>query len=272
MNLKPEQPIGLFDSGVGGLTVASAIKRILPNENIIYFGDIAHLPYGDKSAESVKYYSTGISSFLLEQNCKVILVACNTASAYAYKDVQQLVGDKAIVMNVIDPVVEYLISNEKKGKVGIIGTKGTIGSSVYEEKIKERNTELEVSSIATPLFVPMIEEGFIFDNISNAIIKSYLSKPELKNIETLILGCTHYPIVKNQISKYYDFKVDIIDSAKTAADRLRFLLENNDLLNNNPGSDSKFFVSDYTPSFEVISKMFFEEKINLKKLDFWKEK
>ncbi|MFC2120182.1 glutamate racemase [Bacteroidota bacterium] len=272
MNLSPEQPIGLFDSGVGGLTVASAIKRILPNENIIYFGDIAHLPYGDKSAESVKYYSTRISSFLLEQNCKVILVACNTASAQAYNDVQKLVGEKAIVMNVIDPVVEYLITHAKKGKVGIIGTKGTISSGVYEEKIKEKNKNLEVSSIPTPLFVPMIEEGFIFDNISNAIIKSYLSRPELNNIATLILGCTHYPIIKNQISKYYDFKVDIIDSAQTAAARLRVLLENKSLLNNNPEPDNKFFVSDYTPSFEVISKMFFEEKINLKKLDLWKEK
>ncbi len=271
MALKSDQPVGLFDSGVGGLTVAGAIKRILPHEDLIYVGDIAHLPYGDKSAEAVKYYSKKISEFLLEKNCKIILVACNTASALAFEDVKNFVGDKAIVLNVIDPVIDYLFKKGKNDKVGIIGTKGTIGSSVYRDKIKLMAPELEVVSLATPLFVPMIEEGFIFDDISNAIIRSYLSKPQIEDISTLILGCTHYPIIKSQINKYYDFKVDIIDSAQTAATQLRAVLESENLLNNNENSIYKYFVSDYTPSFEVISKMFLEDEIHLEKLDLWKE-
>lgn len=271
MRLKTNQPIGLFDSGVGGLTVAAAIKRILPYENIIYFGDTAHLPYGDKSADAVIYYSKRISDFLLNQKCKIILIACNTASAQAYDYVKEFIGDRAIVLNVIDPVVEFLIEKEKKGKTGIIGTRGTIGSNVYEKKIKEKEKDYNVSSLATPLFVPMIEEGFIYDNISNAIIRTYLSKPELQNITNLILGCTHYPIIKNQINKFYDFKVNIIDSAQTVATRLNTVLSKEKLLNNKKDPFYKYFVSDYTPSFEIISKMFLEEEINLTKLDLWKE-
>lgn len=271
MYLRSDQPIGLFDSGVGGLTVAGAIKRMLPNEDLIYFGDIAHLPYGDKSAEAVKYYSKRISKFLLENKCKVVLIACNTASAQAFEDVKNYVGDRALVLNVIDPVIDYLIDKGKKGKVGIIGTKGTIGSSVYEDKIKNKAPELDVVSLATSLFVPMIEEGFIFDDISNAIIRSYLSKTEISDISTLILGCTHYPIIKNQINKFYDFRVDVIDSAQTAATQLRSVLESEKLLNNKEKPFHKYFVSDYTPSFKIISKMFLEEDINLSKLDLWKE-
>jgi len=271
MNLRSNQPVGLFDSGVGGLTVAGAIKRLLPHEDIIYFGDIAHLPYGDKSAESVKYYSQKISEFLIEKKCKVILIACNTASAQAYETVKELVGEKAIVLNVVDPVIDYLVENDKKGKVGIIGTKGTIGSSVYKNKISARMPDLDVVSLATSLFVPMIEEGYIFDDISNAIIRSYLSKSEISDISTLILACTHYPIIKNQIHKYYDFNVDIIDSAQTAATQLRTVLESKNLLNNKEKPEYKYFVSDYTPSFKLISKMFLEDEINLEKLDLWKK-
>ncbi len=270
MKLISKQAIGIFDSGVGGLTVASSIKYILPNENIIYFGDTAHLPYGDKSSESIKYYSKKIADFLLGNNCKIILIACNTASASAYKELKEYVDNKAVVINVIDPVVQHVIQNVKSLKVGVIGTKGTINSGTYEKKIKELNSKMVIKSLPTPLFVPMIEEGFIYDDISNAIIRSYLSKDNLKNIDTLILGCTHYPVIKNQIRKFYDFRVNIIDSSRIVANFVKKILHENNLVNTKTNPDYSFYVSDYTETFEKISEMFFEHKIHLKKMDLWK--
>ena len=263
-----EQPIGIFDSGVGGLTVAHAIKQILPGESLVYFGDTAHLPYGDKSAESISYYSQRITEFLLGHNSKVVLVACNSASASAFESLKKQFQDKTILIDVIDPVVDYL-STRNFNKIGVIGTKRTISSGTYEKKIKEKSPSTSVVSLATPLLVPMIEEGFIFDDISNAIIRSYLSNESLAGIEALILGCTHYPIIKNQISKIFNFNVEVVDSARIVAMVLRDALEKNDLLNDTGVVNDQFFISDYTDYFEKIARMFFEGEINLKKADIW---
>jgi glutamate racemase len=263
-----EQPIGIFDSGVGGLTVAHAIKQILPGENLVYFGDTAHLPYGDKSAESIRYYSRKITEFLLNQNSKVVLVACNSASASAFDALKNEFQDKTILIDVIDPVVDYL-STRNFRKIGVIGTKRTITSGTYDQKLNEKSPGTTVISMATPLLVPMIEEGFIFDDISNAIIRTYLSNETLAGIEALILGCTHYPIIKNQISKFFNFDVEVIDSARTVSLILRDTLEKKNLLNDSGKVQDKFFISDYTPFFEKIARMFFEGEINLKKADIW---
>ncbi len=263
-----EQPIGIFDSGVGGLTVAHAIKQILPDESLIYFGDTAHLPYGDKSAESIRFYSHRITEFLLEHNSKVVLVACNTASASAFDSLKKEYKDKTILIDVIDPIVNYL-GTRHFNKIGVIGTKRTISSGTYENKIKEKSPSTSVISLATPLFVPMIEEGFIFDDISNAIIRSYLTNESLSGIQALILGCTHYPIIKNQISKFFNFNVEVIDSARIVSMILRETLEKNHLLNDSGTVKDQFFISDYTDYFEKIAKMFFEGEINLKKADIW---
>ena len=263
-----EQPIGIFDSGVGGLTVAHAIKQILPGENLIYFGDTAHLPYGDKSAESIRYYSRRITEFLLEHNSKVVLVACNSASASAFDSLKREFSEKTILLDVIDPVVDY-ISTRKLNKIGVIGTKRTISSGTYEKKIREKSLSTEVVSLATPLLVPMIEEGFIFDDISNAIIRAYLSDESLSGIQALILGCTHYPIIKNQISKIFNFNIEVVDSARIVSIVLREALEKRDLLNDSGKVKDMFFVSDYTTYFEKIARMFFEGEINLKKADIW---
>lgn len=275
-------PIGLFDSGVGGLTVAHALHTILPNEDLIYYGDTAHLPYGDKSKETIVQYSLGIADFMLKQKCKVILIACNSASANAFEEVKEHVGKKAVVMNVIDPVVEFVCQPEKvhpsdeptitSKSIGIIGTKATIDSETYEKKILARATKsrkIQVSSLATPLFVPMIEEGFVFDDISNAIIRSYLSRREMVAIDSLILGCTHYPIIRNQISRFLDFKVQVHDTAKIVANAVREFLTENDLLNTQVTGKNQFYVSDHTPYFEVIANMFFNEKIHLEKRSIW---
>jgi glutamate racemase len=263
-----EQPIGIFDSGVGGLTVAHAIKQILPGESIVYFGDTAHLPYGDKSAEAISYYSHRITEFLLEHNSKVVLVACNSASASAFESLKKEFEGKTTLFDVIDPVVNYL-STRSFNKIGVIGTKRTISSGTYEQKIKEKSPATTVISMATPLLVPMIEEGFIFDDISNAIIRSYLSNDILTGIQALILGCTHYPIIKNQISKIFNFNVEVVDSARLVSMILRDYLDKNNLLNDSGKVNHQFFISDYTTYFEKIARMFFEGEINLKKADIW---
>jgi glutamate racemase len=263
-----EQPIGIFDSGVGGLTVANAIKQILPGESLVYFGDTAHLPYGDKSAEAIRYYSGKITEFLLDHNAKVILVACNSASASAFDTLQKEFQDRAPLIDVIDPVVDYLATRNFR-KVGVIGTKRTISSGTYDAKIRERIPGTRLVSMATPLLVPMIEEGFIFDDISNAIIRTYLSNDALKGIEALILGCTHYPIIRNQISKFFNFNIEVVDSARIVSMILRDTLEKNNLLNDSGRVSDQFFISDYTPYFEKIARMFFEGEINLRKADIW---
>ncbi len=267
--LSGEQPIGVFDSGVGGLTVANAIKLLLPNEDIIYFGDTAHLPYGDKSAETIQYYSEKTADFLLDNGCKVVLIACNSASAVAYESVARHVGDKAIMLNVIDPVVGAIAAKNECKKIGVIGTKATINSSTYTRKLKVTRPDIDVITLATPLLVPMIEEGFIYDDISNAIIRAYLSNPVFSLIDALILGCTHYPIIKNQISKFFNFRVDILDSATIVAMHLRKILKAKGLLNQKEGSVKRFYVSDYTENFKVIARMFFEEDIDLQRRDLW---
>lgn len=262
-------PIGLFDSGVGGLTVAHAISTLLPNEQLCYFGDTAHLPYGDKSRETIIHYSTGIADFLLEKGCKVILIACNSASANAYQEVKAHVGDRARVLNVVDPVVEHVTQMQETRHVGVIGTKATIVSRSYHDAILQKAPKMQVSSLATPLFVPMIEEGFVFDDISNAIIRAYLSRQELADIDTMILGCTHYPIIRNQISRYYNFDVTVVDSARIVAEYLKKYLEENGLLATSRAGENQYFVSDHTPSFETIANMFFNEKINLERIALW---
>jgi glutamate racemase len=270
MDNDAKRPIGVFDSGVGGLTVAKAISLSLPNENMIYFGDTAHLPYGDKSKDAIIQYSTRIAQFLIDQQCKVIVIACNSASSNAFKEVVKQAGSKVPVLNVIDPMVDYIVGTDYK-KIGIIGTKSTIDTNIYQEKIHNKKKGVYVSSLATPLFVPMIEEGFIFDDISNAIIRTYLSRREISGIDSLILACTHYPIIKNQINKFYNFDVDIVDSANIVANSLRILLENKKLKNSSDEQGKKkFYVSDLTRYFKLIARMFFEEEIELEKLNFWK--
>lgn len=263
-------PIGVFDSGIGGLTVANAIQRVLPNESIIYFGDTAHLPYGDKSPDSIKYYAIRISQFLMKHHAKMIVIACNTASSLAYETVKDFVDGEVPVINVIDPVVEIVMTQKNLLKVGVIGTKGTIKSDIYAKKLKAKNKKLEVASLATPLLAPMIEEGFFNNKISRSIIGSYLSNRRLKKIDSLILACTHYPLIKPEIEEYYSKKINIIDSAGVVADHVKKVLKENNLLAKNQKPNHRFYVSDFTTSFEESTKNFFKSKIHLEEVEMWK--
>jgi glutamate racemase len=263
------QPIGVFDSGIGGLTVANAIQKVLPNESLVYFGDTAHLPYGDKSPDSIKYYAIRIAQFLMQKNCKMIVIACNTASSIAYETVVDFVGGKIPVVDVINPVVDLVTHTKSIHKVGVIGTKGTIKSDIYAKKIKAASKK-EVASLATPLLAPMIEEGFFNNKISRSVIASYLSSRKLTKIDALILACTHYPLIRPEVEEYYKSSVNIIDTAGVVADNVKATLKKNNLLSKKKNPVHHFYVSDFTKSFEESTRFFFRNKIHLEKLDFWK--
>ncbi len=267
--MKVSDPIGIFDSGIGGLTVARAVKNELPEENLVYFGDTEHLPYGDKSTAAIQAYSVKICDLLLQKNCKVILIACNSASTAAYDLIKEYVSSRAHVLNVIDPMVEFVKSNLHSQKIGLIGTRKTVESGVYEKKISEQMNGQKLHSLATPLLVPMIEEGFVFNNISHDIISNYLSNAVLEGIDALLLACTHYPLIEKEINAFYNSNVKVINSAKPVALALRHLLETQNLFNKSNEKKDVFYVSDYTDSFEKSTKLFFGEKIHLEKYKLW---
>ncbi|HCW08932.1 MAG TPA: glutamate racemase [Cytophagales bacterium] len=269
INNNPTNPIGIFDSGIGGLTVAHAIRELLPHENIIYFGDTAHLPYGDKSEAAIQAYSIKIANLLLEKGCKVIVIACHSASSAAYELLKEYVNHHAFVINVIDPMIDYVSENFAGASVGLIGTKRTIQSGVYVRKFAERDKKIKLKTLATPLLAPMIEEGFFNNQISHKIIEQYLSDPELNQLDALILGCTHYPLIKREIEEFYNDKVKVLDSSLVAAQSLRHLLSERGLLNHQANPESHFYVSDYTESFENSTRLFFGENVRLEKHNLW---
>jgi len=272
--MKSNQPIGIFDSGIGGLTVAKAVKAALPHESIIYFGDTAHLPYGDKSMAAIQAYSVRIVDFLLSKKCKVILIACNSASSAAYDLVVEFVGRRVKIFDVINPTVDFIRENHGNDRIGLIGTKQTVSSNVYAQKIEALKQAIDLVSLPTPLLVPMIEEGIVDDSISQSIIDKYLSDEALEGINSLILGCTHYPIIKQQIADFYaglDKRIEVIDAAETVARTLKAYLESFQLTTNKTFSEDQFYVSDFTPAFERTTKLFFGEKVHLDRLPIWDE-
>ena len=266
---EPSAPIGIFDSGIGGLTVAAAIHQLLPHENLIYVGDTAHFPYGDKSAGLIEQYGIGIAQYLLERKCKMIVIACNTASAYAFKAVQAVAGKDFPVVNVIDPAAEAIAKQFPQGKIGLIATRGTVSSGIYPRKIKKQAPKAEVTSLATPLLAPMIEEGFFNNKISRTIIHSYLEKKSLQGIEAIILGCTHYPLIRPEIESFYKGSITVFDSAELVAQKVQNELRHSNLLSEGDEAKMEFYVSDYTESFAASAGYFFPEKVELKKLDLW---
>ena len=265
------RPIGMFDSGIGGLTVARAVARRLPHERIVYFGDTAHLPYGDKSAAAIQAYSVKICDLLLRQHCKLIMIACNSASAAAYELVREYVGSKARVLNVIDPIVAHLGQAYPGRRVGLIGTKQTVNSNVYKKKVDDLDAGVELQSLATPLLVPMIEEGFFKNSISDDIIGAYLGHVALADIDALVLACTHYPLIKEQIARYYAGRVDVLDGSDVVAADAEAYLSAHDLLA--PAAATPpvhhFYVSDFTRSFEESTRLFFGQEVHLEHYPLW---
>ena len=269
MNNKHQRPIGIFDSGIGGLTVAHAIKTLLPDEDIIYFGDTAHLPYGDKSEAAIQVYSIKIADILLKKGCKVIVIACNSASSASYELLKEYVRTDTHIINVIDPMVALVTHQFQGCNVGLIGTKRTVQSGVYARKIEEADRNITLHSLATPLLAPMIEEGFFNNQISHEIIAQYLSDASIGNVEALILACTHYPLIKKEISQYYGGEMTILDSSEVIAKALQAYLAKEQLLNTAHAVTHHFLVSDFTESFESAARMFFHESVKLEKHSLW---
>ena len=261
-------PIGIFDSGIGGLTIAHALKKKLPNENIIYFGDTEHLPYGGKSEIAIQNFSEIIARFLIEKKCKTIVIACNSASSVALQSIKEITKNIP-VFNAITPVVTEVAQQCSEFNIGVIGTKATIQSNIYEREIKAICPIAKVSSLATPLLAPMIEEGFVNEGISRTVIANYLSNKKLADIDHLILACTHYPLIHQEIKDYYKGKVTVIDSTNIVTEHIAKQLKADNLLNDNAKTEHHFYVSNYTKSFEESARFFFREYLKLEEINLW---
>lgn len=244
-------PIGVFDSGVGGLTVVREIMRQIPNEKIVYFGDTARVPYGNKSKETVTRYSRQIIRFLQTQDVKAIVVACNTASAYALDEIEKEVDIP--VIGVVKPGAKMATAITVNGKIGVIGTEGTIGSSIYSRYIKEIKPDADVIEKACPLFVSLVEEGLLQDPVTDEIAKRYLSGLIDIGIDTLILGCTHYPLIRATIGQVMGEKVTLVNPAYETARELKELLKTENMLNEEEvrlgDNRYRFYVSDGAEKF-----------------------
>ena len=260
MNNIDKRPIGIFDSGLGGLTVVKSFQKLLPNESIVYFGDTARVPYGIKSKNLVLQYSIKITKFLIKQNAKLIIVACNTATAMALNELREKFIDVPII-GVIDPGVKKAVSITKTNNIGVIGTIATINSKAYYQSIKTLNSNIKIYSKACPLFVPFVEEGLLKGKAISEVVKYYLNDFEHK-VDTLILGCTHYPLLKEAISNVTK-DIVLIDSAYVVANSAKDILSKHKLLNekNNQGL-LLCYVTDLPMKFDELGNIFLGSKIN----------
>ncbi|MEK6730804.1 MAG: glutamate racemase [Pseudomonadota bacterium] len=261
IKLESSQPIGIFDSGIGGLTVAKTVIERLPHENVIYFGDTAHFPYGDKSKSAIQECTQHVVDKLLDHDCKVILIACNSASAAAYDFLKQHINDRAYLINIIDPILQSIAQTHAHKKIGLIGTRQTIGSNVYGQKLRALNSDIQLQSLATPLLVSAIETMLHNKKVIHEIIKEYFSNAILSDIDALILGCTHYPAIEKNIIEFYEGQTEIINPSHAAAAQIKQLLEENNLLNSAGHGLQHIYVSDYTDSFAQSVKLFFDKEI-----------
>ena len=239
-------PIGVFDSGVGGLTVAREIMRQIPNERIVYFGDTARVPYGSKSKDNIIKFSRQIIRFLQTENVKAIVIACNTASALALDEMQQEFD--LPILGVVKPGAKVAVETTANKRIGLIGTEANIRSGVYTRYIKSLDDEAKVFEKACPLFVPLVEEGWLHDDITLQVASRYLEELKEKDIDTLIMGCTHYPLIRSTIRKVMGDKVNLVNPAYETAIELKNLLERDNLANkcdvDSPSSMYRFYVSD----------------------------
>ena len=248
-------PIGGFDSGVGGLTVAREIMRQIPNERIVYFGDTARVPYGSKSKDNIIKFSRQIIRFLQTENVKAIVIACNTASALALDEMQQEFD--LPILGVVKPGAKVAVETTANKRIGLIGTEANIRSGVYTRYIKSLDDEAKVFEKACPLFVPLVEEGWLHDDITLQVASRYLEELKEKDIDTLIMGCTHYPLIRSTIRKVMGDKVNLVNPAYETAIELKNLLERDNLANkcdvDSPSSMYRFYVSDAEEKFKLFA-------------------
>ncbi len=246
-------PIGIFDSGVGGLTVLKEIKRKLPTEKLIYLGDTARVPYGNKSKDTIIRYSIENTKFLMQFDIKLLVVACNTSTATSLKTLKEIF--KIPIVGVIEPGAKKAVEITKNQRIGIIGTDATIKSSAYKEEIKSLNNKISVFSKSCPLFVPLVEEGLLKGAIVDDVISHYLKIFKGKNIDTLVLGCTHYPMLKRPIAKFFNHSINIVDSARETSNLVLNLLKDSNLLSDRKEIlEPDYYVTDAAERFLKVGK------------------
>jgi glutamate racemase len=258
-SLDPAAPIGVFDSGLGGLTVAHAIMRLLPSESLIYFGDTARVPYGPKSPETVRRYSREIAGYLLDEGVKAIVVACNTATAHALPALREELD--VPIIGVVEPGARAAVRASRSGHIGVIATAGTIKSGAYVRAIHAEAPAAEVTALACPLFVPLVEEGWINHDATHAVAEEYLGAFKHDAIDTLVLGCTHYPLLKPLIGEIIGRRVRLIDSAEETALDTRRLLAEHGLTSPDGEGTYRFVASDDPQQFLTLGRRFFGDAI-----------
>ncbi len=265
-----EKSIGVFDSGLGGLTAVKQIMRELPGENIVYFGDTGRVPYGTRSEEIIIKYSKSDINFLLTKNVKAIVIACGTASSVALPEIENDYDIK--IIGVVDATAGAAQKTTVNGKIGIIGTSGTIKSGSYEKKLLEINPNLEIFSKACPLFVPLVENGHFDTEVARLVVKEYLEEIKAQEIDTLILGCTHYPLLEKVIGEFMGENVTLINAGAEVALAIKDYLCENDLLAECTKGKCEYFVSDNAEGFETLGGLFLEQKIDgqVEKIDIEK--
>ncbi len=248
--------IGVFDSGIGGLTVMRELLKILPRESIVYLGDTARVPYGNKSRETVLKFSTENVLFLLHHRVKLVVIACHTASSYALPFLER--HFKHPILGVVEPGVEMALRSTRSGRIGVIGTQATVGSGAYLQAFARRHASVKVAQVPCPLFVPLVEEGHLDDPITLQVAREYLRPLGQAHVDTLILGCTHYPLLKKVIAGVMGPKVSLVDSARQVALKAKEVLRSLGLERPaaSPRSSPRFFVTDEPRHFEALSSRF----------------
>lgn len=253
-----KQAIGIFDSGVGGLTVFKEIRKQFPSEDIIYFGDTARVPYGPKSPNTVLEYSIQNARFLIQNNVKVIVIACNTSTSVALEVLRKLF--EIPVIGVIEPGSKKAVDVSHNNRIGVIGTEGTIKSEAYRKTISQLNEKAIIFEKSCPLFVSLAEEGWENHEVASIITKEYLAEIVKKDIDTLVLGCTHYPILKNTIKKFVGKEIALVDSAIEISKSLKNIIIEEE--NKNKIGKNYFYVSDNVEKFRELASRILEEKID----------
>ncbi len=263
-------PIGVFDSGVGGLTVVRAMVDLMPHEKFVYFGDTARVPYGSKSSFSVKQFAKENANFLLQKNVKAMVIACNTATAVALPELQNSIS--VPVVGVVSPGAGRAVAVSENSKIGVIGTNGTIKSDAYKKAINEIDVNIEVHSLACPLFVPLIEENWLAHEATNLIVREYLDEIVAKGIDTLVLGCTHYPLLSEVIQRLYPH-LKLVDSAVSTAVVVKRIMREKEIEAIDKKGAVNIFLSDYSDSFKSLAERILKrdlgkhlEKVNLEEI------
>ena len=254
-----DRPIGVFDSGIGGLTVVSALSSALPNENILYVGDTARVPYGNKSHLRIKQYSREITEWLIQQNCKIIVVACNTVSSMAIRYLQSHFS--LPIIGVIKPGVDFAINITKNDNIGVLGTQGTIKSNAYGKELLSKVPDIKIISKACPLFVPLVEEGLVEGEIPLSVAGYYLKGLQSSDIDTVILGCTHYPLLKKVIGAFLGKKITLVDSGNAIARSVAYELNSHKLISTSNKGEVQCFVTDDPKYFDILASRFLHKSI-----------